>query len=136
MYLIKRTESLLRTQMDPIARAAGLTIAQYTALSILHARPGMSSAELARRTFVSAQAANELVNGLHRKGLILRRPSPEHGKILRLRLSKKGETVLRKCALAMQELEELIHSALDGDTRTFHHDLMACIAILEANGGR
>ena len=36
----------------------------------------------------------------------------------------------------MQELEELIHSALDGDTRTFHHDLMACIAILEANGGR
>src|SRR3546814_20657956 len=96
----------------------------------------MSSAELARRTFVSAQAANELVNGLHGKGLILRRPSPEHGKILLLRLSKKGEAVLRKCALAMQELEELIRSDLDGDAQTVHQELQAGIALLAANDGQ
>src|SRR3546814_18148980 len=106
MYLIKRAENLLRAQMDPIARTAGLTVAQYTALSILHARPGMSSAELARRTFVSAQAANELVNGLLGQGLILRRPSPQHGNILQLRLSHNGQAVIPNCAFAMQKLAE------------------------------
>ena len=133
MYLVKQLEMLLRSRMEPIARSVSLTVPQYTALSILEAHPGISSAELARRTFVSAQAANELVNALHGRGLILRRPSPEHAKVLKLRLSKKGERLLAACAAQMQGLEEMMLSALEGeDAQTFHDGVRSCIKALES----
>ncbi len=134
MYFVKQLEMLLRSRMEPIARSVSITIPQYTVLSILSARPGLSSAELARSTFVSAQAANELVNGLYGRGLILRRPSPEHAKILRLRLSKKGEDLLASCAEGMQELEAVMLGALRGDdAHAFHDGLRLCIGALEGS---
>ncbi len=133
MYLVKQLEMLLRSRMEPIARSVSLTVPQYTALSILYAHPGISSAELARRTFVSAQAANELVNALHGRGLILRRPSTDHAKILKLRLSKKGEQLLASCAAQMQRLEEMMLSALESeDAQTFHNGLRSCIKALDS----
>jgi DNA-binding MarR family transcriptional regulator len=135
MYLVKQLEMLLRSRMEPIARSAKLTVPQYTALSILAARPGLSSAELARSTFVSAQAANELVNGLHGRGLILRQPSPEHAKILRLRLSKKGLDLLAHCAAQMQTIEESMLGALgDVEAQGFHDGLRSCIRALQSDG--
>lgn len=130
-YLVKQLEMLLRSRMEPIARSEGVTVPQYTALSILQASPRLSSAQLARSTFVSAQSANELVNGLYLKGLIVRTPSPDHAKILLLELSKEGQEILAACATRIRELEGLMLGALEGDAaRTFHENLRSCISAL------
>lgn len=83
--------------------------------------------------FVSAHAANELVNGLYGRGLILRRPSPEHVKILRLRLSEKGEDLLASCAEGMQELEAVMRALQGDDASAFHDGLRLCIGALEGS---
>jgi len=131
MYLVKRLEMQLRSVLEPVVKSVGLTVPQYTALTILEARPGTSSAELARSTFVSAQAANQIVEGLHSRGLVRRDPSPDHGKILSLSLTPAGGALLASCAAEIGVIEERMLSALTGPAaREFHHNLRACIDAL------
>lgn len=70
--LIKETQAVLHQRMDEVLRPLGLTVPQYACLQALRAEPGISTSELARRTFVSRQSANVLVQGLERRGLVER----------------------------------------------------------------
>ena len=67
-YLVKQVELAIRADMDAHAREHGLTALQYTALTVLQRQPGMSGAQLSRRSFVSPQAGSEMVAHLERKG--------------------------------------------------------------------
>src|SRR3712207_1008086 len=76
-YLIKRLEMAERARMEEVLRPLGVTLHQYTALSILERREGLSSAQLARRTYVTPQAMHQLVASMERDRLIERRPDGE-----------------------------------------------------------
>lgn len=104
-YLVKRLELAVRAGLDTVTSAQGLTTPQYAALSVLRQRPGISSAALARMSFVSAQAMGEMVMTLEGKGLIRREPDPNHRKMLRLFLTGRGETLLEACDAAVDEVE-------------------------------
>src|SRR3712207_8878478 len=77
-YLVKRLEMAERARMDEVLRPLGVTLHQYTALSILERREGLSSAQLARRTYVTPQAMHQLVASMERDRLIERRPDGEN----------------------------------------------------------
>ena len=81
--------------MEDLLRPLGVTLHQYTALSILERREGLSSAQLARRHFVSPQAMNQMIAVMERDGLIERRADPANRKILRAWLTTHGKQVLR-----------------------------------------
>lgn len=53
LYLVKRLELAIRARMDEVLRPHGLTTLQFTALTALRDRDGLSSAQLARRSFVT-----------------------------------------------------------------------------------
>ena len=57
-------------------RPLGLTVPQYVCLQTLLDSPGITGSELARRTFVSRQSMNVLVQGLERRGLVERSDAP------------------------------------------------------------
>ena len=48
-YVIKQLELALRRRLMDACRESGLTSAQYTALSVLVRRPGLTSSELAEK---------------------------------------------------------------------------------------
>jgi len=104
-YLIKDVERALRAAIEAIVEPMGLTAIQYTALSVLSLHPGTSSAQLARRSFVSAQAANEMVAALERRGMIKRHAAPEGGRALWIHLTPAGERVLTRCEAQVDALE-------------------------------
>jgi DNA-binding MarR family transcriptional regulator len=104
-YQIKRLELAIRAEMDALVGVFGLTAMQYTALSVLARHPGMSSAQLSRRSFVSAQAGNEMIGLLQRKGLISRTPDKANRRILRISLTAGGRRVLAKCDSRVDQLE-------------------------------
>jgi DNA-binding MarR family transcriptional regulator len=62
--------------MDEALRPLGLTVSQYACLSTLRTQPGITGSELARRTFVSRQSMNVLVQGMERQGLVERAEEP------------------------------------------------------------
>jgi len=111
-YLIKQVELAIRADMDARARAQGLTALQYTALTVLARQPGMSGAQLSRRSFVSPQAGSEMVAHLERKGLITRAPDPDNRRVLRISLTEEGLQTVHECDAWMDEIESRLLAGL------------------------
>jgi DNA-binding MarR family transcriptional regulator len=110
LYLVKRLERVIRALLDDALRPLGLTTVQYTALSVLQNRGALSSAQLARRSFLRPQTMHEMVLALEKRGLITRTPQEDNKRILLATLSQAGHTLLHDCAPAVLELE---HALLD-----------------------
>lgn len=107
--------------------ALGLTTPQYAALSALDLKPGVSSAELARASFISAQAMNQMVGAMERKGLITREVAPHHRKHLRIFLTDHGRTCLRRCEEYADELERIMFADLSmAERKTLTRLLRKC----------
>jgi DNA-binding MarR family transcriptional regulator len=130
-YLVKQLELAIRADMDVMAREYGLTALQYTALTVLRRHPGMSGAQLARRSFVSAQAGSEMIAVLVRKRLITREPDPTNRRILRIRLTAEGEQTVDSCEAWMDRLEKQMLSGLSGtEAQALRSALDTCIQAL------
>lgn len=95
-YELKRAQHALRLAMDETLREIGVTTPQYAALAMLEEEDGVSSAELARRAFVTPQTMNTLVANLETRGLVERRAHPSHGRILQTRLTGRGRSLLNE----------------------------------------
>lgn len=116
-YLIGRLDHLLSRRMRDCLAPLGATLAQYTALSFLDANPHMSNAQLAERSLVSPQSANEMVKSMQARGWIERAPDPAHGRIVRIRLTRPGRELLRRCDVAVHRMEQAMLRTLDEGER-------------------
>ena len=125
-----------RARMEEVLRPYGVSLHQYTALSILERRDGLSSAQLARRHFVTPQAMNQLVALLEREGLVERQPEPGNRRILRASLTDRGRQVLESCHSAVDDLEALMLSALSAEqARDFRRSLEVSLTALTKSDG-
>ena len=132
-YLVKWVERGLRVQMDAALAPHGLTTPEYTALSVLHRRSELSSAQLARRTMVTAQAMNQVVIRLERRRLIQRETDPEHARKQLITLSAKGEALLKSCDAAAEAIEaKMLESLSRAEVSALRSALERCV---EALGG-
>jgi DNA-binding MarR family transcriptional regulator len=95
MYVIKQVELASRARLDELFRPIGLTALQYTALTVLARHPGMSSSQLARNSFVTAQSIADMVAALEARGLIERHRDASDRRRLVLALTGEQEQQLR-----------------------------------------
>jgi len=115
MYLLNQANQAVRSRLEQDLRAIGLTGIQYTVLSIVDARDGISSAELSRRFFVTPQTMNEIVSGLERRGLLARVESPQSRRILTARLTDAGMTLLAEADVIADQIEAEAFSRLSDE---------------------
>lgn len=106
LYLVKRLELAIRARMDEALRPHGLTTLQFTALTALRERDGLSSAQLARRSFVTPQTMNEMVRWLDDRGYVARRRDPDNRRVLLLTLTDTGRALLHRCDPLVAAIEE------------------------------
>lgn len=104
-YLIGNLDRLLRRQMSDALVPLGVTLAQYTALSVLEARGALSNAQLAVRSFITPQSANEVMIAMAGRGFVTREADPNHGRVILLRLTDEGSAILRDCERVLRPLE-------------------------------
>lgn len=107
-YVIKQLELALRPYIEGACAAAGMTTAQYTALTVLERRPGITSSELARRSFVRAQSMAQTMDPMLDAGLVRRERDPGHGRRLLLYITEKGQEAIAQATPRVAELEELL----------------------------
>ncbi|GAB2810601.1 MarR family winged helix-turn-helix transcriptional regulator [Lentzea nigeriaca] len=124
MYEIKQVELAVRALMDEVLRPAGVTTLQYTALTVLARRDGLTSAELARNSFVTAQTMTDMVAALERRELIVRTPDPAHGRRLLISLTDSGRAFLEEHAAEVTAIEKRMVSNLSKGERTALHDML------------
>lgn len=130
-YALKKAAWALRGAMDTELRGTGLGVSQYACLELLHQRPGISNAELARGVFSSRQATHQLLGALREAGLI---ESHGQGRGQRLALTPHGSAVLAEASRAVAGVEEHMIATLDPrDRKVLHGWLTACADQLAGN---
>ena len=132
-YVVARLERAIRRAINERVGAHGLTVLQYTTLSILGYRGELSNAQLARRAYMSPQAMSEVIEALEGKGLIERAPRPGHRRVLPAVLTAKGRKVLRACDAAVDELEaEMLRGLGRRDRASLRAGLVSAVRALGA----
>lgn len=131
IYVIKQVELAVRSQIDEIVRPVGLTAAQYTALSVLERHPDMSSAQLARYSFVTAQSMADMITALEGRRLIERHRDKADRRRLVVALTDDGRTLLDRCRGDIDALEATMLGGLSAaQTKALRATLASCYANL------
>ncbi|MER7182444.1 MULTISPECIES: MarR family transcriptional regulator [Streptomyces] len=106
LYMVKQVELVVRSHLDELVKPAGITALQYTALTVLERHDGLSAAQLARDSFVTAQSMADLVRSLETRGLIRRERNPRNRRELLILLTDAARELLAGVAGPVRELEE------------------------------
>ena len=131
-YVIGRLDRAVRRRLDEVVGPHGVTVAGYTVLSLLADRPGQSNAQLARRSFMTPQAMNEVLRRLADDGLVERKVSPDHARIQLARLTRAGRRVLVACDQAADQVEaRMVGHLSDRRVSQLTQDLLRSVRMLE-----
>ncbi len=114
LYLVKRVELAVRARLDEIVRPAGLTAVQYTALTVLERHDDMSSAQLARHSFVTAQSMADMITTLQGRRLIERHRDRADRRRLVVSLTAEGRVLLERFRDEVAALEGDMIAGLSG----------------------
>jgi DNA-binding MarR family transcriptional regulator len=127
LYLVKRVELAARARIDEIVRPAGLTTNQYTALTVLEGHDDMSSAQLARHSFVTAQSMADMITTLEARGLIERHRDRADRRRLVVALTAEGRVLLDRYRDVVATLEDSMLTGLtEQDTTALRSIMNTC----------
>ncbi|MFB7493646.1 MarR family winged helix-turn-helix transcriptional regulator [Streptomyces sp. NPDC056161] len=115
LYLVKRVELVVRARLDELLKPSGVTALQYTALTVLERHDGLTAAQLARDSFVTAQSMADMVRTLETRGYVVRRPNPVNRRELLIALTDLGHRLLTEYAQPVRDLERHMTDGLTAD---------------------
>lgn len=104
-YMLRRAQANARAAFDAALVDYDITAPQFAILNELHLNPGQSSADLSRRSTLTAQAVNLTVRYLEARELLERSPHPVHGRILQTSLTPSGRALLKECLRRVRAVE-------------------------------
>lgn len=116
------------------ALAHGITLSQLFVLQVLGEGLPLSNAQLARRTFVSSQAAHTVSNELIEAGLVERGDHPTNRRVRLVRLTERGWAVLEACHAELRTHEDRLTAALGEEFGASLAELLDHTAAVLAGG--
>jgi DNA-binding MarR family transcriptional regulator len=114
-FLLYRVMAALRPQVAAELNPLGLSLPEFVCMRILSNHPGLTSAELARGTNVSAQAANQVLHALEERGALSRPASTPSGRAMPARLTRRGKALLKRADAAVHTADQRILGRLTAD---------------------
>lgn len=117
LHAVKQLELAMRAHLEQVLRPTGITALQYTTLALLRRRTGLSSAELARDSFVTAQSMADLVGSLERRGLISRHRDQRNRRRLIIAVTEAGSRLLDEYQKAVADIEARMTADLTTEQR-------------------
>ncbi|WP_371664692.1 MarR family winged helix-turn-helix transcriptional regulator [Streptomyces sp. NBC_00280] len=123
-YLAWQFSQLIAGRLERALRAEDLTLAQHNALQQVLWTPGVSAAEIARRSSITAQSMGAAVNGLVERGLLRREPHPTSRRSMRLFATAEGHATAARAASIARRVEGETTSPLSPDDKDTIHRLL------------
>jgi DNA-binding MarR family transcriptional regulator len=114
-YTAYRLARALNRAAENTALAHGVTLAQLLILQVLGEGMPLSNAQVARRTFVSSQAAHVVSAELLESALIERVEHPTNRRVRLVRLSEAGWDTLAKCEDEIRAREDRLAEIIGPD---------------------
>jgi DNA-binding MarR family transcriptional regulator len=127
-YLIKRAQMVLHEAMADALGSCHLTVTQFAVLVALDEEPGLSNADLARRAFVTPQSMHVVLKELGRVQFVMRRPHPQHRRVLQAELTERGRRTLKSAATAVDAVEQqMLRTLSDPAKSSLASALSSCV---------
>ncbi|MFJ9026289.1 MarR family winged helix-turn-helix transcriptional regulator [Streptomyces sp. NPDC102259] len=123
-YLAWQFSQIIAGRLERALRAEDLTLAQHNALQQALWTPGVSSAEIARRSGITAQSMGAAVSQLVERGLLRREPHPTSRRSVRLFATSEGEATAARAASIARRIERETTSPLSPDDKDSIHRLL------------
>ena len=118
------------------SRGYGLTVLQYTTLSVLDAEASCRMRSSHAGPYqMSPQAMSEVIEALEAKGLVKRRPHPHHRRVYPAVLTAKGRRVLEKCEHQVDEMEHEMLGGLSPSVREHMRERGRCLRSARSTPG-
>jgi DNA-binding MarR family transcriptional regulator len=117
IYIVGRVDQGIRQEMRLRLADWDLSVPEFTALAVLKRRPGLSNAQLARRSLVRPQSMNEILVKLEGRGLLRREVDPDHARILRAALTPEGLDVLAAAEPAVNAIQDELFAEVSESQR-------------------
>jgi DNA-binding MarR family transcriptional regulator len=124
LLLVRLLQLRLYNEMVEALKLFELTPLQYLVLSLASCSGSWSTADLARRFDIAPQSMNEVIAALQGKKLIARRESPDHRRILHIRLTASGTRLLQKCDADVDRIERSAFRDFTAKELTLFRDLI------------
>lgn len=125
LYAAKRLELVIRARLDEMLRGSGVTTLQYTALTVLEHRDGVSAAQLARDSFVTPQSMADMLRALEQRDLISRAANPLSRRELLVHLTPAGRILLAQHAAAADAIATQMTEGFDEAEKAAFHTSLA-----------
>lgn len=133
VYLVGQLDRIVSRRLSEALAEHGLTLPQFTALSVLNARGRSSNAQLAERSFITPQSANEVVKTMEANGWVMREADPTNRRIVLLQLTAAGKALLERCEETADRVERtMLEDMDDDDAQALRAMLQACVRNLRA----
>jgi len=117
-FLVRHAWLSMRGVVAEALAAHDLSVAQFASLLILDEAPGLTVAEIGRKVSSTRQAANEMLAGLERAGLLERRAHPTDRRAQQVFLTPAGRDRLQAAAPAVTEVEAGLEAGFTEAERT------------------
>ncbi|MEL6061043.1 MULTISPECIES: MarR family winged helix-turn-helix transcriptional regulator [unclassified Methylobacterium] len=104
-YLLRQAAQAHRNRVERALDDLGLTLPQFSVLTMLAAYPGHSNADLARLALLTPQTMSVIVANLLKAALIARAPHQIHGRIQKIVLTDAGQSLLDAAKRRVYALE-------------------------------
>ena len=131
-HFLKITEHHSRQKIDETLSSLGLTMPQYSVLSILESGVSRTGADLARACFVSPQTMNRILQNLEKLELVRKVENPSHGLKLDYVCTPKAVKIVCKAHVLVNEIElEMINNFSKKEVSLFQELLQKCFENLK-----
>ncbi|MBE8476429.1 MULTISPECIES: MarR family winged helix-turn-helix transcriptional regulator [Streptomyces] len=123
-YLAWQFSQIVAGRLEKALRVEALTLAQHNALQHAARTPGVSAAEIARRSGITAQSMGAAVGQLIERGLLRREPHPTSRRSMRLYTTDDGHSLATRAASIAARIEAETTSPLGPDDKDTIHRLL------------
>lgn len=128
IYLLKRAELAVRGCMEVVLAEFNLTPAQFLMLYRMRDCTDISAADLAREIGVRPQSLINLIAPLERAGVLEREPSPQHRRILHMRLTAAGKRLVAEAVRSASRIENELLASLDAGRLSMLQDALTSLS--------
>ncbi|MFC3577482.1 MarR family winged helix-turn-helix transcriptional regulator [Streptomyces yaanensis] len=123
-YLAWQFAQIIAGRFERALRDEDLTLAQHNALLHTVRTPGLSAADIARRSDITAQSMGAAANQLIQRGLLRREPHPTSRRSMCLFATDEGRAAAARAAAISRRIESETTAPLSPDDSSTIHRLL------------
>lgn len=117
--LVKLAYINIRREIETTMRPFGVTPQQSQSLYLLLMKPGSMNADLEKLLFIDKSSVTSLINGMVKKGWVVRQDHEKDARMKRIYLTAEGKELCERCSSAIEQVKNKANEVLtDEETET------------------